>query len=103
MRDKIQNIIESAIDVTNQQRQQKIPKDDLPSIRLYGTTGVFDSMQLVNFLVLVEQKLTDELDLEVSLTSEKAVSMKVSPFSSVRSLVRFIEDEIGLEQAAGGM
>ncbi|WP_437775064.1 hypothetical protein [Sorangium sp. So ce1097] len=63
-------------------------------LALYGSGGVFDSMQLVNFLVLVEQKIDDEMSQAVSLTSEKAVSMRVSPFASVRRLIDFIADEL---------
>ncbi|WP_437630547.1 hypothetical protein [Sorangium sp. So ce854] len=63
-------------------------------LALYGSGGVFDSMQLVNFLVLVEQKIDDEMSQAISLTSEKAVSMRVSPFASVRRLIDFIADEL---------
>jgi hypothetical protein len=54
-------------------------------------------MQLVNFLVLVEQMLDDDLGHAISLTSEKAVSMRISPFSSISTLIRFIEGELAAE------
>lgn len=87
-------IIERAIDETNRTRKRPIDKTDLWSLRLYGTGAVFDSMQLVNFLALVEQLIEDEVGSPVYLTSEKAVSMKVTPFSSVRTLVDFIQGEL---------
>lgn len=98
MQAKLMQIIENVLNEINALRKEKILLDNVPELILYGTYGVFDSMQLVNFLAAVEEALEDELDLEISLTSEKAVSRKVSPFSSVRNLVAFIVDEQG-EQA----
>jgi hypothetical protein len=51
-------------------------------------------MQLVNFLTQVEEAVEDEYDEEISLTSEKAVSQRVSPFSRVSRLVAFVEAEL---------
>ncbi|MGN5378591.1 hypothetical protein ACQ4WX_17470 [Streptomyces lasalocidi] len=58
-------------------------------------------MYLVAFLSAVEESLEDEFGVEVSLTSEKAVSRRVSPFSSVRRLIGFIEEELELVGAHG--
>ena len=80
----------------NETRDDKIPTDNLLDLGLYGDTGVFDSMHLVNFLTLVEERLEDDFNVEVSLTSERAVSRRVSPFSSVSRLIEFIEEEIQL-------
>ena len=51
-------------------------------------------MGLVNFLTTVEEKLEDDFGVTVSLTSEKAVSRKVSPFASVEALTGFVMEEI---------
>ncbi|MGW7358323.1 hypothetical protein ACWGI0_17220 [Streptomyces sp. NPDC054802] len=94
MTDRLLTLIKDAIEETNERRDEKIPTTDLPSLSLYGDNGVFDSMQLVNFLTQVEEALEDEYDVEISLTSEKAVSQRVSPFSSVSRLIKFIEAEL---------
>ncbi|MBT2401561.1 hypothetical protein [Streptomyces sp. ISL-100] len=99
MKDRILGLIAGVVDEVNERRSEKIPTENLVQVSLYGEVGVFDSMHLVNFLVLVEEAIEDEFDVEVSLTSEKAVSQRVSPFSSVRRLVDYIEGEI---QLAGG-
>ncbi|MEV4976645.1 hypothetical protein [Streptomyces scopuliridis] len=65
-------------------------------LSLYGDAGIFELMHLVAFLSRVEEDLEDEFGVEVSLTSERAMSLRVSPFSSVRRLIGFIEDEIQL-------
>ena len=40
------------------------------NVRLIGTSSVFDSMELVQFIVDVESLLDDEFDIEIELTSE---------------------------------
>ena len=63
------------------------------NMRLIGTSSVFDSMELVQFIVDVESLLDDEFDIEIELTSEKAMSRRNSPFISINTLVKFIVDE----------
>ncbi len=90
MREQIFTLIHQALVEVNATRKEKIDLQDSQSLALYGTAGVFDSMQLVSFLAAVEEGLDDELGIEISLTSEKAVSQAVSPFSSVTCLIDFI-------------
>ena len=61
--------------------------------RLIGTSSVFDSMELVQFIVEVESLLDDEFEIELELTSEKAMSRRNSPFISINTLVEYIVDE----------
>lgn len=93
MRDAIFTIIHTALIEVNATRKEKIDLHSIDTLALYGATGVFDSMQLVSFLAAVEEGLDDELGIEISLTSEKAVSQTISPFSSVACLIDFIVAE----------
>lgn len=93
MESKLLKIITNTLAEINAMRKEKLSLDDVPGLILYGTKGVFDSMQLVSFLAAVEEVLEDELNIEISLTSEKAVSQKISPFSSVKNLIAFIREE----------
>ena len=53
-------------------------------------------MGLVNVIVDIETAFLDE-DVELSLTSEAAMSGRISPFRSVGSLCNFIARQLGLE------
>ncbi len=64
---------------------------------LIGRTRILDSMGLINVIVDIETAFLDE-DLEVSLTSETAMSSRISPFRSVRSLCGFIAHQLGVEE-----
>lgn len=94
MANTILTILERALDQSTRTRAALVDKSDLLNVRLYGSGAIFDSMQLVNFLLLVEQTIDDEIGKVVSLTSDKAVSRKVSPFTSIGTLLAFIEGEL---------
>ncbi|WP_327694190.1 MULTISPECIES: hypothetical protein [unclassified Streptomyces] len=102
MNDRLLELIGNVVGEINERRDEKIPTDDLLNVSLYGDSGVFDSMHLVNFLTLIEEAIEDEYDIEISLTSEKAVSRRVSPFSGVGRLIEFIEEEMELAGAESG-
>lgn len=61
---------------------------------LLGNDAVVDSMGLVNLIVDIEGLLADN-DIEVTLTSEKAMSQRNSPFRTVESLTDYIKELVG--------
>lgn len=64
---------------------------------LIGSARILDSMGLVNVIVDIETAFLDE-DIEISLTSEAAMSGRISPFRSVGSLCNFIARQLGVEE-----
>ena len=62
--------------------------------RLIGSSGVFDSMDLVNFIVELEENIEESFDIEISLADEKAMSRRTSPFVNVKSLSTYIIERI---------
>ena len=57
---------------------------------IYGGDSPLDSTSVVSLVVDLEMKLADDLGLVVSLTDERAVSQKTSPFRNVKSIVDYI-------------
>ncbi|MFL6713437.1 MAG: hypothetical protein ACJ8LN_10990 [Sulfurifustis sp.] len=99
MEDQLFRLITQALKDVNETRETPIDLSRGKALVLYGTIGVFDSMGLVNFLSAVEEAIEDTLQRTVSLTSEKAVSRRVSPFSSVAALIGFIVEELGVTES----
>ena len=60
---------------------------------LFGDKAVLDSMGLVNIVIDLESTLLDK-GMEISLTSENAMSRRQSPFRSVSSLADFICEQL---------
>ena len=87
---EIQDIIFSAIDMTNNIREddKQIPAAD--STELYGKSGHLDSMGLVAILIDIEELFLDE-EIQIALSDERAMSQKNSPFRTVQTLTDYIE------------
>lgn len=64
---------------------------------LIGRTRIMDSMGLVNTIVDIETAFLDE-DVEISLTSETAMSLRLSPFRTIGSLCYYIARQLGIEE-----
>jgi hypothetical protein len=60
------------------------------STKLIGSNSIFDSIELVSFIVETEQFLEDNYDIQVQLASESAMSRRRSPFISLNSLKEYI-------------
>ena len=74
-----------------------IPVELTKDTPLIGSSRILDSMGLVNTIVDIETAFLDE-DVEISLTSEAAMSSRISPFRSVGSLCNFIARQLGIEE-----
>lgn len=69
--------------------------------KLFGEGGM-DSMGLVQFIVMVEERIDDELGVEVSLASDKAMSRRNSPFLTLGTLAAYIEECLAEESGHAG-
>lgn len=93
-RAEILDVIYSSMKKINEDRQKKYKlKLEEPTV-LFGESKGLDSLDLVTFIVDVEQRLADELKIKISLTDEKAMSQKNSPFRTVKSLVDYIAQNV---------
>ncbi len=64
---------------------------------LIGRRSDIDSITLVSIIVDVEERLADELNINVILADERAMSQRSSPFRSVQSLTNYV---VELHQAS---
>lgn len=58
--------------------------------RIYGKGSRLNSMAVVSMVVDLETRLAEQLDIEISLTDERAMSQKRSPFRDVSSITHYI-------------
>lgn len=61
-----------------------------PETRLLGSHSVLESLQLVALIFAVERELDDAFGFSATLASERALSMKSSPFRSIQSLAEYV-------------
>ena len=99
IRDSLMKCAKDALDEINTTRVDRIPTAALDDLYLYGQHGVFDWLQLVDFIMVFEEKIAEQVGANVSIVSAKAVSSKVNPFSKVSTLVDYVVEEIALVPA----
>ena len=86
----IESVILAAIDIVNQSR---LPTEQLamhPEASIFGDGSPLDSLGLVSLLIEIEDQLAAR-GWPVSLSDERAMSQKRSPFRDVPSLVAYIQ------------
>jgi acyl carrier protein len=79
----------------NAHLERKIPLERGGQAPLYGRDGVLDSLGLVSFLSAVEQAVEDRLGKPITLASERAMSLKHSPFRTVATLTEYVAELVG--------
>lgn len=92
MRDKIIKVIYEAVDDLNQSLPENNKLEKSLDQELYGMNGELDSLGLVNLVVATEQYIEDSLDVLISLTDQRAMSQKNSPFRTIRTLADYVEN-----------
>lgn len=91
MREKILNIIFSAIKELNEQLENENLKNPTEETKLYGINGNLKSIDLVTLIADIESKISENLGKEIILADERAMSQERSPFLSVKTLADYIE------------
>ena len=92
---QVERLVTSAVEDLSAEYPGETPIRPTPETRLLGPDGIVDSIELVNLIVLVEQKVRDTFQTAVILADERAMSLARSPFRSVRSLVDHVVSRLG--------
>ena len=58
---------------------------------LFGEASQLESLELVSLILIVEENLEEEFDTIITLTNERAMSQKRSPFATVARLASYID------------
>lgn len=97
-RGQLETCVLQAVKELNEQLPSEQQIEESGKAKLFGREAPLDSIGLVNLIVTVEEQISDELDVELTLANEKAMSRRTSPFQSVETLIEFIEELIREEQ-----
>ena len=101
MRQQIIEAVYKAIDYTNRQREGEPPIRKSMETALFGSSSDLDSLGLVNLVVSVEEKIEEAFSTSITLADDRALSQEMSPFSTVESLVNYIEALLKEKKASG--
>lgn len=84
----------ATVDEINESLSADRQLEKSPETRLFGTQGGLKSLEFVNFIVLLEQRIADEFGCPVTLADERAISREASPFSTVERLADYVVEVI---------
>ena len=65
---------------------------------IFGEGSSLDSLGLVTLLVSIEQKIEDEMGVNITIADEKAMSLKNSPFRTIGTLKQFLLDRLNINE-----
>ncbi|MBR2149279.1 MAG: hypothetical protein IKK93_05910 [Campylobacter sp.] len=94
MQEKVANLIFEVLSSLNEELENSNFNNPTLETKLYGIDGNLDSLALVSFIADLEELLSSELNLDIILADEKAMSGKNSPFKDVQTLVNYIISKV---------
>ena len=95
MRDQIVTLVGDAVNDLNEELQYETLENPTDETILFGGDEGIDSLSLVRLVVDIEQRIQEEMGKKASLTDERAMSAKRSPYRSVGALTDFIIEGLG--------
>jgi acyl carrier protein len=98
--ERITAAVYSAVDELNQQLPKGAQVEKSLDAPLYGTSGKLESLDFVTLVMEVEEKIKTEFGVDITIADEHLLSKEQSPFSSVRTLIEYLEEVLKQEGAA---
>jgi acyl carrier protein len=90
MNQKIIEIVNATLIEMSQELGKPQLANPTPETRIFGGEGALDSIALVSFIADLEGRISSELETDIILADELAMSQKTSPFRSVSTLTAYI-------------
>ena len=87
----VRNLIIESVKEINEQLPQEQQLGLSSKTPLVGSNGKLDSLGLINLLIIIEQNIEDEFDVSITITDEKSMSQKRSPFRTIGTLADYID------------
>lgn len=100
MKEKIEQLVIECVKEANEEIENPALENPNLDTPVYGANGNFNSLSLVSLLADIESAVDDEFDQTIIIADERAMSMKISPFRSIRSLSAYVEKLIQEDQDA---
>ena len=89
---EIENIIKDAIEELNEQLDDDKKIQYSPDTRLIGKNASIESMDFVTLITIIEELVSNKLDKDIKIVSDKAFSREHSPFYSIGTLTNFVSE-----------
>ncbi len=98
--ERITKAVYAAVDELNKQLPKGTQVEKAPDAPLYGSSGKLESLDFVTLIMEVEEKINAEFGVDITIADENLLSKEKSPFSSLRTLIEYLEELLKQEGAA---
>ncbi len=100
MQERILKAVYNAIDELNAQLPPGVSVEKSLDAPLYGASGKLESLDFVTLVMEVEEKINAEFGKDITIADENLLSKQKSPFSSLRTLIEYLEEVLKQDAAA---
>ena len=100
--ERVVKAVYAAVDELNRQLPKGVHIKKSPDEALYGKSGKLESLDFVTFIMEVETKVKDEFNVDLMITDEDLLSKQKSPFSTLGTLIEYLENLLKKESESGG-
>src|SRR2546425_10276552 len=98
--ERITKAVFSAVDELNSQLPPGVSVEKSLDAPLYGAGGKLESLDFVTLVMEVEEKINAEFGTDITIADEHLLSKKQSPFSSVRTLIEYLEEVLNQQSSS---
>ena len=96
-RDRITKAVYLAVDALNAELPAGVSVEKSLDAPVYGAGGKLESLDIVTLIMEVEEKINAEFHTEITITDEHLLSKQKSPFSTLGTLVEYLDDLVKRE------
>ena len=89
-REQIVAAIYGAVEEINKQLPKGVRVEKSLDAPLYGKSSKLESIDLVGFIIEVEEKVKEELGVSITIADEQAMSQQNSPFLTLGTLTDYV-------------
>ena len=100
--ERIAKAVYAAVDSLNEQLPKGVEIEKSLDAPLYGASGELESLDFVTLIMEVEEKINAEFHTEITITDEHLLSKQKSPFSTLGTLVEYLDDLVKRETQEPG-
>src|SRR5438034_9366629 len=90
-RNRITQAVYLAVDELNSQLPPGVSVEKSLDAPLYGAGGKLESLDFVTLIMEVEEKINAEFGTDITIADENLLSKQKSPFSTLRTLIEYLE------------
>ena len=98
--ERIAKAVYAAVDELNGQLPKGVSVEKSLDAPLYGAGGKLESLDFVTLIMEVEEKINAEFGTDITIADENLLSKQKSPFSSLRTLIEYLEEVLNHEGAS---